>query len=120
MADKIHAAERTRQAIAAAESGDIEDARTLLAEALTLDPDYEPAWLWFAAVADDEGEQKFCLERAQTINPLGAATQGLANLKVVEPKIPAELRKIIDPPPPQFTSGSADDRRAERRRRIFV
>ena len=59
MADKIHAAERTRQAIAAAESGDIEDARTLLAEALTLDPDYEPAWLWFAAVADDEGEQKF-------------------------------------------------------------
>ena len=119
MADKIHAAERTRQAIAAAESGDIEDARTLLAEALTLDPDYEPAWLWFAAVADDEGEQKFCLERAQTINPLGAATQGLANLKVVEPKIPAELRKIIDPPP-QFTSGYADDRRAERRRRIFV
>ncbi|MCX6434124.1 MAG: hypothetical protein NTX29_15575, partial [Actinobacteria bacterium] len=64
MADQVFAAERTRQAIAAAEAGDADDARVLLAEALTLDPEYEVAWLWFAAVTENPGEEKFCLERA--------------------------------------------------------
>ena len=59
MAEKVTAAERTRQAITAINSGDIAGGRQLLAEALSTDADYELAWLWFAAVADRDEEKKF-------------------------------------------------------------
>lgn len=119
-ADRTHAAERTRQAIAAAEDGDIADARTLLTEALTLDGEYEPAWLWFAAITESDSEKKFCLQQAAQIDPLGAAGPALTSLRDVRSTTPPELKKIIDPPPPSFISGYAEEMRAKRRKRILV
>jgi len=117
VADKVYAAERTRQAIAAAESGDIEGARSLLAEALSLDPQYELAWLWFAAVATQESEKKFCLEKARDVNPLHEASEALNPLKSVPRSTPPELQAIIDPPPPEFVKGYVPELRKARRRR---
>ncbi len=119
VADKVFAAERTRQAIASAEAGDIEDARTLLAEALTLDPDYELAWLWFAAVTEDPGEEKFCLRRVRDIDPQHRSIPALNRLVGVKAKQPPELSPIIDPPPPAFVTGYAKEVREARRQRLI-
>lgn len=119
VADKVFAAERTRQAIAAAEKGDIEDARTLLAEALALDPEYELAWLWFAAVTEDPGEEKFCLNKVRDLDPQHKAIPALARLGNVSAKQPPELAPIIDPPAPEFITGYADEVRRKKRKRLL-
>jgi ABC-type branched-subunit amino acid transport system substrate-binding protein len=118
MADRIHAAERTRQAIAAAQDGQIADARTLLAEALTLDPDYQIAWMWFAAVAEDPGEQKYCLERVRDLDPLRRPSAALNRLGSITATSPPELIPIIDPDPPSFIKDYAAQFGAARRRRV--
>ena len=120
MADQVFAAERTRQAIAAAEAGDADDARVLLAEALTLDPEYEVAWLWFAAVTENPGEEKFCLEKARELDPQHRLTPSLDRLRSVESVTPPELARIIDPPPPEFITGYAAQMRVQRRRRLLT
>lgn len=120
MVDKVLAPQRTRQAIAAAEAGEIKDARELLSEALTLDHNYEPAWLWFAAITEDEAEKKYCLERAKSINPMGKASKALEELKGVKKKSPVELRKIIDPDPPEFEESYAAEARAKHRKKLAV
>lgn len=117
---EVYAAERTRQGIAALENGDISGARTLLAEALALDPEYELAWLWFAACTEDDGEKKFCLERAKELNPLQEASAALGPLRGVDKKTPPELRAIVDPPPPEFVRGYVPELRKARRRRIIL
>ncbi|MFN8125460.1 MAG: ABC transporter substrate-binding protein [Candidatus Nanopelagicales bacterium] len=119
VSEKVFAAERTRQAIASAESGDIDDARTLLAEALTLDPGYELAWLWFAAVTDDVGEERFCLEQVRELDPQHRSIPALDRLATATAKQPPELAPIIDPPPPDFVSGYAQEVREARRQRII-
>lgn len=118
MADKVFAAERTRQAIAAAEKGDLQDARTLLAEALALDPEYELAWLWFAAVTEDPGEEKFCLNKVRDLDPQHKAIPALTRLGSVAAIQPPELAPIIDPPPPEFVTGYAEEVRKARRERL--
>ncbi len=118
MADKVFAAERTRQAIAAAEAGEVTDARTLLSEALALDPEYELAWLWFAAVTDDPGEEKFCLKKVKDLDPQHKAVASLNRLVGVKAKQPPELAPIIDPPPPEFITGYADEVRQAKRARL--
>ncbi len=120
MPDSVPVAERTRQAIAAAERGEIQDARTLLAEALRIDPQYQLAWLWFAAVTEDLGEEKFCLERARELDPEHRTSPALARLRDEKATSPEELVAIVDPPPPDFISGHADHARAKRRRRLII
>ena len=120
MASNVQAAERTRQAIAAAEAGDIADARTLLAEALELDSDYELAWLWFAAVTEDEAEEKFCLEKARDLDPKHQVSPALARLRTVTAACPPELTPIVDPPPPEFLSGYVAQARDRRRRKLWT
>jgi ABC-type branched-subunit amino acid transport system substrate-binding protein len=120
VATNVQAAERTRQAIAAAEAGDIADARALLAEALELDSGYELAWLWFAAVAEDPAEEKFCLERARDLDPNHQVSPALARLRGIEASCPHELITIIDPPPPEFLSGYVAQARDRRRRKIWT
>lgn len=120
MVDKVLAPQRTRQAIAAAESGEINDARELLSEALTLDPAYEPAWLWFAAITEDPAEKKYCLDRAKNINPMGKASRALEQLKGVKKKSPVELRKIIDPDPPEFEESYVAEAKAKKRRKWLI
>ena len=120
MADQVFAAERTRQAIAAAEAGDADDARSLLAEALTLDPAYEVAWLWFAAVTESPGEEKFCLEKARELDPQHRLTPSLDRLRSIESVTPPELARLIDPPPPEFITGYATQMRVQRRKRLLT
>ncbi len=56
-------------AVTAIRSGDKARGRTLLAQALRIDPRNETAWLWMASVAETPEQQRECLERALTINP---------------------------------------------------
>ncbi len=56
-------------AITAIRSGDKARGRTLLAQALRIDPRNETAWLWMASVAETPERRRECLERALTINP---------------------------------------------------
>lgn len=119
MAEKVTAAERTRQAINAIQEGDISGGRQLLAEALNIDEDYELAWLWFAAVADSDNEKKFCLERARQVNPLQEANAALGPLRGVTPEAPPEVAALVDPEPPEFVQDMVPALvKARRRRRI--
>lgn len=117
MADKVVAVERTRQAIDAINAGDIQGGRALLAEALSIDPEYELAWLWFAAVAETDPEKKFCLEAARKVNPLHEANAALGPLRGIKPEPPEELRAIVDPDPPDFVQDYVPELVRQRRRR---
>ncbi|HET7093324.1 MAG TPA: ABC transporter substrate-binding protein, partial [Thermomicrobiales bacterium] len=108
----------TRRAIDAANAGDVDDARQNLAEALSVDREYVPAWLWFASLARDDAERRFCLERAAQLDPDPKTRAALARLRAVAPVIPPELEGIIDPaPPPDFSYAAV---RSPSRRRFWL
>src|ERR1044072_3551699 len=94
------AASLTRLAVERIEDGGIEDARRLLAEALDVDPRYEPAWLWFAHIAEDPGERKFALQQALSANSESTARDQLPLYQKVEARIPGELEEVGGPPLP--------------------
>ncbi|HEU5433475.1 MAG TPA: ABC transporter substrate-binding protein, partial [Thermomicrobiales bacterium] len=105
--------------IDAATAGDVDDARQNLAEALSVDREYVPAWLWFASLARDDAERRFCLERAVQLDPDPKTRAALTRLRAVAPVIPPELAGIIDPaPPPDFTYAAAP--RLHRRRGFWA
>lgn len=120
VADRIIAAARTRSAIRAAREGELADARSLLVEALQADRDYAPAWLWFGAVAEDPGEQLFCLREAQRLQPSRATEIAIMQLRDVEPVTPDELTAFTDPPPPKLVETFQADALARRRRRRII
>lgn len=120
MADRITATSRTRSAIRAANEGELNDARTLLVEALEADREYAPAWLWFAAIAEDESEQLFCLDQAQQIQPERSTELAIQRLRGVEPKAPRELTAFVDPEPPRLVRTFREDAKAHRRRRRII
>jgi len=107
----------TRRGMAEAQNGNLDAARQNFAEALHLDKTYEPAWLWFASVARNDGERRYCLERAVEVNEDSSARSQLARLRRVEPEFPEELEGIIDPPPPPDLSGRAFEAASRRDRR---
>lgn len=86
MSDSIPttAAGWTRNAINEINNGEISDARQMLAAAIRIDPDYEPAWVWFASVAEDDAERRYCYERAVAINPTSVVADRLASLRSIE------------------------------------
>ncbi len=94
------AASLTRLALERIEDGGIEDARRLLAEALDVDPRYEPAWLWFAHIAEDPGERKFALQQAVAANPESTAREQLPLYHKVDARVPGELEEVGGPPLP--------------------
>jgi hypothetical protein len=108
------AAALTRRAVERIQDGEIADARHILAEALDVDPQYESAWLWFAHIAEDPGERRFCLEQAAAANPDSRAKQDLAKLKRVAAIEPPEVADLVPPPLPP--SVVADARRGGRLR----
>ena len=55
--------------IAAYRNGNRSEARDLIVRSLSADPNNEHAWLWFATVATDRGEQRYAINRALTVNP---------------------------------------------------
>ena len=98
------AASLTRRAAAKIQDGDVDDARRVLAEALATDPDYEPAWLWFAFVARDDAERRFCLEQAAATNPESKAKQELVKLRRVSAREPPEVENLVALPPPSLST----------------
>ena len=58
-----------KRGIAAAQAGDIELARILLAQAVQRDPRNEHGWLWLASVLNRPEEIEYCLKRTLSINP---------------------------------------------------
>lgn len=102
----LSASSLTRRAIELINDRELEDARLVLAEALALDPEFEQAWLWFAHVAEDPGERRFCLERAAAINPESTARQELPKLRQVAAVQPPEVDEILPPPLPPGFEGS--------------
>lgn len=114
------AASLTRLALERIEDGGIDDARRLLAEALDLDPRYEPAWLWFAHIAEDPGERKFALQQAVAANPESTAREQLPLYLKVTARTPDELEEVGGPPlPPSIPppTATADDDHPHARRR---
>ncbi|HEX2905687.1 MAG TPA: hypothetical protein VHO69_02425, partial [Phototrophicaceae bacterium] len=63
------AKEFRKQGIAAAKSGQKDQARQLLQQSLRLEPGSETAWLWLMSVARDQREKMICLYKLLTINP---------------------------------------------------
>ncbi|MCA9876720.1 MAG: ABC transporter substrate-binding protein, partial [Thermomicrobiales bacterium] len=99
----------TRLALERIEDGGLDDARRLLAQALDVDPRYEPAWLWFAHIADDDGERKFALQQAVAVNPESTAKVDLARFQSVDARVPEELEEVGGPPLPPFIPLPAGD-----------
>jgi ABC-type branched-subunit amino acid transport system substrate-binding protein len=119
--DSLTAAVRTQDAIRNAKTGEMADARRLLREALTADREYAPAWLWFAALADDPDEQLFCLREANRLRPEPKTARAIANLRDATPRVPEELRAFSDPEPPEmFDSFRASALEQRRRRRLVA
>lgn len=81
---------------AAYHNGQRADARDFFWRALLDDPRNEFAWIWYATVAEDRGEQRYCINRALAINPESTARARLRSLQLVAPKVPAELAELDD------------------------
>ena len=103
MARDTHtAAERTTQAIHALRSNQLEDAHTLLRDALQADDEYATAWQWVAALSDNPAEKKYALERAQELDPNVRQAEQLAELRDVDSIEPTILVRHAEPPPENF------------------
>lgn len=76
------------QAIAAARSGDRQEAYKLLQALVALEPGNAQAWLWLAGVAENPAERRVALERVLSLDPTHArAQQGLRWLHERHPEI---------------------------------
>ena len=94
--------------VAAFQAGRLDEARTLFARALQLDAENELAWLWFATVATDPAEQRYCLNRARAINPETPGRRRLAQMPPGPAVAPPDLAHIDTPPlPPDLASSAA-------------
>lgn len=70
------------EGIAAAKSGDVQLARTLLTNVLEEDETNERAWLWLSGVVDTLEDRQECLENVLAINPSNQlALRGMARLE---------------------------------------
>ena len=71
-----------RDAIKAYHNGSVDEARSLLLQAVEVDEANEQAWLWLSAVVESDHDRQTCLENVLTINPNNEkAQQGLRILK---------------------------------------
>lgn len=74
-----------QQGILAAKAGQKEQARSLLQQAIRLEPGNEAAWMWLASVARDQRERIFALQKLLEINPDNAtARQALHSLTAAQ------------------------------------
>ncbi len=70
-----------QQGIAAAKAGQKDEARSLLQQAIRLEPNSEAGWMWLASVARDQRERIFALQKLLELNPDNAtARQALDTL----------------------------------------
>ena len=64
-----------QDAITLAQAGQSTEARRLLLEVVSVDPEREVAWMWLATLATAQEERLEYLERALTLNPHNPRTQ---------------------------------------------
>src|SRR4028118_193199 len=72
-----------RAGIDALNAKDNANARSLLNEAVQLEPQNEQAWLWLSGAVETTDERRRCLEQALAINPLSEPAKH--GLKVLGP-----------------------------------
>ena len=70
-----------------------------------LDPDYETAWIWFASIATDDAERRYCYERALEINSSSVVADRLARMRTTMSTPPPELVDMEAPPLPEEFGG---------------
>ncbi|QFZ20808.1 ABC transporter substrate-binding protein [Saccharothrix syringae] len=80
---------------------DPEAARELLGVALADDTGYEPAWRWLAELVTDDAERRFCLDRAFAIKADPETDRARRALRRVAPRVPREVRDVVEPPRPE-------------------
>ena len=103
MARDTHtAAERTVQAVHALRNDQLEDAHTLLRDAIRADDEYVAAWQWVAALSTNPAEKKYALERAQELDPDDRQAEQLEALGDIEAVEPTILVRHAEPPPENF------------------
>jgi peptide/nickel transport system permease protein len=87
--------------IQAAQAGQVESARALLARAVQETPQGAQAWLWLAAVVQDDWQKLFCLRRAIHLDPGNeTATRGVEALtaKLQAPPAPSARIRLASQP----------------------
>ncbi len=106
----------TRNAIHEINSGELSDARQMLAAALRLDPTYEAAWIWFGSIAENDEERRYCYQKALEIDPNSVVADRLAQIKTTESSAPPELADLEAPPLPEEFGGSQFEPEPSKRR----
>jgi len=76
---------KLQEAVALIRSGGRQNGQRLLGEVLAGDPGNELAWLWMSGLVSGD-KQRYCLQKAQSLNPENAQTRQL-------------LAKLTPPPP---------------------
>jgi tetratricopeptide (TPR) repeat protein len=101
------------EGIAAARSGDLELARSLLTNLLLEDETNERAWLWLSGVVETLEERQECLENALAINPANQlARRGLARLERERTRFGRATSEVAGPTAPAMVEAPAS-RQAE-------
>lgn len=110
---KQKAGQALSQGIASAKSGQRQQAREWLAQAVELDEKNPTAWLWLSCVVDDLEERQICLQNALDLDPNNeAARKGLAQVQQqLGPRIPSysEAAAVVqtapepEPAPPPYS-----------------
>lgn len=96
----------TRNAIQEIQTGELSDARQMLAAAIRLDPSYELAWIWFGSIATDDAERRYCYERAVEIDPDSVVIARLSTIRTEHSTPPIELSDLEAPPLPEEFGGA--------------
>lgn len=96
--------------IRALHSSDKVRARTLLSEAVMLDPESEQGWLWLSGAVETHSERVRCLQQVLRLNPQSAAAlQGLRMLDALPEELtPAPI--AVPAPEPGVPYDAAFDR----------
>lgn len=94
MAERANIQARLNAGIDAVRSGDLAQARRLLQQVITADPNNELAWMWLASAVTTPAERRACLERALKINPNNVRAQEA--LRRLETSPAANPRDVVD------------------------
>ncbi len=87
------------QALAAIKANRHDEARNLLIQLVSADPQHEQAWLWLADLVSDQEETISCLERVLALNPNNAiAAEWLSSLRLKEA---SQRNNVVDSEDPE-------------------
>lgn len=94
MAERGSLQSKLNAGIEAARAGNQAEARRLLQQVLSADPNNEVAWMWMASAVSTPNERRVCLERALQINPNNARAREA--LRRLDTTADADPRSNID------------------------